>query len=270
MVKLFKLIPLKHYENWMKNKSIDNDKNDKNSLKRSVRDIMHSSPVYNGKKQRFEGDIDNTDMDDDEYEENVIFDNPVSYEKPQKGGGVKTDNIPIVLTPDSKELPQYSDIFKIAQNNDLLKNILDDDHLDPSTKLKLLNYFQQKYDSSRVDNEIKKSVSVEAGVKPNILNDIIKDLDKKHHENVKTVYTMFEKSPNISWDSFGNIYSPPFLNQRNLKNIFLILFNKVKNPSIAKSRDVILILNELNNKTVYDFILNKSLLKMTSYIPWNE
>lgn len=112
--------------------------------------------------------------------------------------------------------------------------------------------------------------SEEVGVKPNMLNDIMKNLDKKNHENVKTVYSMFEKSPNISWDSFGNIYLPPFLNQRNLKDVFLILINKVKNPSSSKSRDVILILNELNNKTVYDFILNKNILKLISYIPWND
>lgn len=76
--------------------------------------------------------------------------------KKQKGGGVKTGNTPILLTPDSKELPQYSNIFKIAQNNELLKNILDDDNLEPSIELTLLNYFQQKYDSSRIDNEDKK------------------------------------------------------------------------------------------------------------------
>ena len=218
-------------------------------------------------------DVNNDDADDDDpgYEEDAIFDNPVSHEKMQKGGGIEAENTPILLTPDSKELPQYSNIFKIAQNNDLLKNILNDDNLDANTKLTLLNYFQQKYDSSRIDNEVKKKNENEkAGVKPNILSDILQDFDKKYYDNLRSVYNIFEKSPNVLWDSFGNIYSPPFLNQRNLKNIFHILFNKVKNPSLAKSRDVIYLLDQVNDKTIHNFIINPNLLKYVKYIPWEQ
>lgn len=86
MVKLFKLIPLKHFENWMKNKPIHVGESGKNNLKRSAHEIMHSSPVYNSKKRCFDKETVDDSDDEYDYEENVVFDNPVSHEKKTEGG----------------------------------------------------------------------------------------------------------------------------------------------------------------------------------------
>ena len=273
----YKLIPLKQYQDLVDNNCVQNQKQE---LGRVEKDLKGEAPrrtiaqIQEQNLAEFTKKSKNQDLDE------------VSQNQKYYGMGDSKSNL-TWLYDNKNTLPKYSQQRKIEGNYDNYSEILYSKNIPDKLKLQILNYFRQKYDSSRNDREFFDDGSA-SDDSMSLYSHRTNSQSKQHYDydakiaiehilsNVNSakktdIKDLSEKllllKDYIKWDKKGNLIKPVITGGhiKNLEQLVNILVYS-KRGTKKEVMETLQIIKPFYKK-IYKFIVNK---KLQSHIEtWN-